>query len=377
VQVIGPDMIALMSTFLNIQFGSFVIFVGYVIISLGIGLYIRFGAQALEFSSLGLSFLSAFYSFIGNDYFDSFSGGYSSLSDPVSASSSAYLRETGLIYFFFVSFFISIVLSNVFINVTGDIYSNAHRRCRDDWAKAVDNLMISQEWSDATGGTFRHLQALATAVRRYLRPRRLDIIHPMPLVGMGVQEWPRDFSVVKQVSDMAAILEEVLRVRRSCSNAPYHVFADVRPMAMPSSRNPDEAADMEEGTVTSNNGFAARLAAVLNRIQGSTARQKVRGPRPDQTFAAYLREEHQWQRRMERASRDLAILEEELKSKLASFGSDIALMFTHHSELETARLKVGHVLDWWNEATLPLLLSDISAVDQWTVPKESGDGDDE
>jgi hypothetical protein len=137
-------MIALMSTFLNIQFGSFVIFVVYVIISLGIGLYIRFGAQALEFSSLSLSFLSAFYSFIVNDYFDSFSGGYTSLSDPVSTSGSAYLRETGLFYFFFVSFFVSTVLSNVFINLTGDIYSNAHRRC--NWAKAVDDLMISQEW---------------------------------------------------------------------------------------------------------------------------------------------------------------------------------------------------------------------------------------
>ncbi len=373
-QVIGPDMIALINTFLNIQFGSFVIFVGYVIISLGIGLYIRFGAQALEFSSLPLSFLSAFYSFIGNDYFDSFSGGYSSLSDPVSTSGSAYLRETGLFYFFFVSFFMSIVLSNVFINVTGDIYSNAHQRCKDDWAKAVDDLMISQEWS---GGKKFHLQALAAAVLRYLRPRRLDTIHPMPWVGMGQQEWPRDFSVLEEVSDMAAILEEVLRVRCALAAAWNNPDEDVQATTMLSLRNPDEAADIEEGTAMSNNGFAARLAGVLNRIQGATARQKARGPRPDQTFAAYLREEHQWQRCMKRASRDLAFLEEELKSKLASFGSDIALIFTHHSELETARLKVGNVFDWWNEATSPLLLSDISDVDQWAVPKESGDGDDE
>jgi hypothetical protein len=93
--------------------------------------------------------------------------------------------------------------------------------------------------------------------------------------------WPLDFSVLKQVSDMAAILEEVLRVRRSCSNAPSHAFADGRPMAMPSTRIADEAADMAEGTVTHNNGVAARLAAVLNRILDSTTRQARPPARPD------------------------------------------------------------------------------------------------
>jgi hypothetical protein len=82
-----------------------------------------------------------------------------------------------------------------------DIYSNAHRRC--NWAKAVDDLMISQEWYDAMGGKKFHLQALATTGLRHLRRRRLDVIHPLPLVGMGRQEWPRDFNLWKCSTNVA------------------------------------------------------------------------------------------------------------------------------------------------------------------------------
>jgi hypothetical protein len=167
--LIGPDMLSLLSTLLSIRVLTFTIFVAFFIISLGVGVYIRFGSQSVDFSSYGVSLLSIFGSLLGDTYFESMVGG--DVSTLLDSDDNSGAKTTGVIFYIFIAFIITLILANVFINVTGSVYDDAHESSIQDWAEAVDSLMISHRWQAIRGYPFADKDFL-----EQLRSRVYDLI---------------------------------------------------------------------------------------------------------------------------------------------------------------------------------------------------------
>eukprot|EP01038_Epipyxis_sp_PR26KG_P004325 gene4325-6126_t len=141
---IGPDMLALLSTLLSVRVLTFTIFLIFIFIAVGVGVFVRFGGNVLEFSSFGVSVFAMFNTLLGNSYFNQLVGG-----DEHQLINPANSNGTGLFFFLLLSFVISLVLSNLFINVTGSVYDIEHDNSLMNWEKAVDSLMMEDAWQQA------------------------------------------------------------------------------------------------------------------------------------------------------------------------------------------------------------------------------------
>ena len=73
---IGPDMIALLGTLTNIRVLTFALFLTFYVVCVGLGAYLRYGADVLEFSGAGLSIISMVQAMFFDNYYGQMIGGY-------------------------------------------------------------------------------------------------------------------------------------------------------------------------------------------------------------------------------------------------------------------------------------------------------------
>ena len=58
---------------------------------------------------------------------------------------------TAIIYYVGLTFIVFLIVSNLFVNVTGDVYNQCRSSSLQTWSDAVDELMIEYEWRRVRG----------------------------------------------------------------------------------------------------------------------------------------------------------------------------------------------------------------------------------
>jgi hypothetical protein len=146
---IGPDMNALVRTLVSTRVMTFTLFVLFFIVSIAVGVYIRFGSTAVEFASFSNSLLSIYGFLTGESYFDAMRGGGPDVLLQIDRPNGS--KTTATFFFISISFLMSIILANIFINVTGAVYDETHSRSLAEWSEEVNSLMITDVWRMVRG----------------------------------------------------------------------------------------------------------------------------------------------------------------------------------------------------------------------------------
>jgi hypothetical protein len=225
---IGPDIMALVKTLFSIRVLTFTIFVMFFIISLGIGVWIRFGSSALEFSSFGNSMISLFSIFTGNSFFESMIGG--GPEQLLFHDNPSGTRTTGVLFYIIISFLVTLILANIFINVTGVVYEEAHENSLKDWSDSIDDEMITNTWLTTRGypGNDR-LSRILSLLQSWGRLLSCSSMNPFlkGLKSIGNRKKSTNWSVAKEVIQLETKLEALHAMESSPSFSPTHPSSSV------------------------------------------------------------------------------------------------------------------------------------------------------
>lgn len=120
VPVMGPSMITLINTLFHPRVLTFFLFVVFFVACVSLGAFLRFGAQAVEFSSLGRSVFAVFSMVLGQDYLEAMLGG--GAESVLRRGDKKEENYSALAFYVVITFTIAGILSNTFIGLIGNVY---------------------------------------------------------------------------------------------------------------------------------------------------------------------------------------------------------------------------------------------------------------
>uniref|UniRef100_A0A7R9U3C3 Polycystin cation channel PKD1/PKD2 domain-containing protein n=1 Tax=Pinguiococcus pyrenoidosus TaxID=172671 RepID=A0A7R9U3C3_9STRA len=138
--VLGPVLMSLSGTLLDFRTWVFVLFLIFFAICFGLGVFVRFGAHTEVFRSFPLTLVAIFDSFNGESYFDEMTG--------LDTGFNSARIGAGVGFWFILSLLATMILANVFINVTGSIYDERQAKSVQAWEDEVNELMLKAKWSE-------------------------------------------------------------------------------------------------------------------------------------------------------------------------------------------------------------------------------------
>jgi hypothetical protein len=381
---IGPDIMALVKTLFSVRVLTFTIFVMFFIISLGIGVYIRFGASAIEFSSFGNSMISLFSIFTGNSFFESMIGGGPEqllIHDNASGS-----RTTGVLFYVITSFLVTLILANIFINVTGVVYEEAHENSLRDWSDSIDNEMVTNTWLTSRGflgnDTFSKIVYLSQSWLRFILPSTSlkSVSFLRWFMALGTRKKSTDWSVAREVMRLEVALQGLLAMDQTSTTAGPPTTAPAGPLitAIRKRRSSvmNHISPLDEGDLSGSDGFSEEENLEHQRtvelLQGTSHLRE----------ALWVLHEEKRRRSAERKARHAEI--QRIRDRLRVVGEDIFAEDEDQllrSSSSAAESLAANSAEWWvqekksNQSHQILLLEDLQerVVEAW-VKEQQQDG---